>query len=100
MPSRPFADEDDSEDLLALLHEHRELRHLRARRRGGVLTIESGSKLDPVLHIRLRRATKHLWTLEIATHMGRWQPTGERGAMPDLVRLLVQKFPWVLAPVG
>lgn len=100
MSAPPAADEDDAEDLLTLLHEHRELRHLRVRRRGSALTIESGSKTDAALHVRLRRATKHLWTLEIATHTGRWQPTGDRAVMPDLVRLLLQQFPWVLAPVG
>lgn len=100
MPTLPAADDDDADDLLELLHEQRELKHLRVRRRAGVLTIESGAKTDPATHARLRRATKQLWTLEVATHMGDWQPTGQRGPMRDLVRTLLQQFPWVLAPVG
>jgi hypothetical protein len=96
----PPANDEDAEDLLALLHEQPALRHLRVRRRGSVLTVESGSKTDPALHVRLCRATKHLWTLEVATHTGRWQPTGERRTMPALVQLLCQRFPWVLAPLG
>jgi hypothetical protein len=94
------AEQDNAEDLLELLHAKREFSHLRVRRRGGVLTIESGPKDDAVLHARLRRVTKHLWTLEVATHMGAWQPSGLRAALPDLVRTLQDQFPWVLAPVA
>jgi hypothetical protein len=100
VPTPPHADDTAAEDLRDLLHEHPELRHLRVRRRGPLLTVESGAKTDPAHHVRLRRATVDLWTLEIATHMGRWQPTGERGAMCDLVELLRGRFPWVLMPVG
>jgi len=70
----------------------------RVRRRGGVLTIESGPKNDAVDHARLRRVSKHLWTLEVATHMGDWQATGWRSPLPELVRTLEQQFPWVLIP--
>ena len=100
MPAVPAADKYDADDLLDLLRAHRELKHLRVRRHGALLTIESGPKADPISHARLRRLTKHLWTLEVATHMGAWQPTGQRALMPDLVRMLVQDFPWVLAPIG
>jgi hypothetical protein len=100
VPALPPADKDDADDLLELLHTHRELKHLRVRHRGPVLTIESGAKTDPASHARLRRATKQLWTLEIATHMGTWQHTGQRGPMRELVGMLLQQFPWVLAPVG
>jgi hypothetical protein len=100
VPTPPPADDADAEDLRDLLHEHPELRHLRVRRRGALLTVESGAKTDPAQHVRLRRATIHIWTLEIATHMGRWQSTGERGAMRDLVELLQRRFPWVLVPAG
>jgi hypothetical protein len=99
VPTPPYADQDDVDDLLELLHVERGLRHLRVRRRGGVLTIESGPKDDDAVHhARLRRVTKHLWTLEVATHMGEWQATGLRSPLPELVRNLEQQFPWVLAP--
>lgn len=94
----PSADQDDADDLLELLHVERELRHLRVRRRAGVLTIESGPKDDTVSHARLRRVTKHLWTLEVASHMGDWQATGLRSLMPDVMRTLQHQYPWVLAP--
>jgi hypothetical protein len=100
VPTLPPAHQDDADDLLDLLHAHRGLKHLRVRRRGTVLTIESGPKTDAIAHARLCRATKQLWTLEVASHMGAWQLTGQRGTMADLARMLVQDFQWVLAPVG
>jgi hypothetical protein len=97
VPTPLRAEQDDADDLLELLHAKRDLRHLRVRRRGDALTIESGPKGDAVAHARLRRVTKHLWTLEVATHMGDWQPSGLRSLLPDIVRHLEQQFPWVLA---
>ena len=64
-----------------------------------LLTVESGAKDDPVRHVRLRHVTLHKWTLEIATHMGVWQFTGERGLMKDIVNFVRQQCPWVLQPV-
>jgi hypothetical protein len=97
VPALP-ADEDDAEDLRELLHADLDLRHLRVRKRAGVLTVESGPNKDPVQHIRLRRVTLHKWTLEIVTHMGDWEPTGERAFMKDLVVLVREQCPWVLRP--
>ena len=42
------------EDFLA---EHPELAHLRPRKRGDTITLESGPKTDPVPHGRVRRVT-------------------------------------------
>lgn len=98
MPILP-ADDDDAEDLRELLHRDPDLRHLRVRKRAAVLTVESGSKDDPVQHVRLRRSTGQHWTLEIATHMGRWQPTGERASMNDLVAFVGKHCPWVLQAI-
>jgi hypothetical protein len=98
VPALP-ADEDDVDDLRELLHGDPDLRHLRVRKRASVLTVESGPKDDPVQHIRLRRITLHKWTLEIATHMGDWQPTGERALMKEVVALVRQQYPWVLRQI-
>ena len=98
MPVLP-AFEDDADDLRELLRRNPELRHLRVRKRASLLTVESGPKEDPVPHVRLRRVTLHKWTLEIAIHMGAWQPTGERSSMNDLVALVRQQYPWVLRPI-
>jgi hypothetical protein len=74
------------------------LRHLRARKHGALVIIESGPEDDPIPHARLRRDTVHLWTLEVATHTGRWEKTGFRDLLAALVDLLVTTFPWLVAP--
>ncbi|KYG11383.1 hypothetical protein BE21_57635 [Sorangium cellulosum] len=73
--------------------------HLRARKRGELVVIESGPDDDPIPHARLRRDTVQLWRLEIATHTGRWEPTGIRAPLNDILDVLVHDFPWVLTPV-
>jgi len=73
--------------------------HLRVRRYGDLLTLSSGPKDDPVRHARLRHVTVQYWTLEMATHMGRFQPTGLRGLLDDVLDALVHDFGWTLTPI-
>ena len=72
--------------------------HLRVRRRGDLLILESGPADDPVRHARLRRVTVGLWTLECATHVGQWQPTGLRDQLDPLLDQLTTTLSWVLQP--
>ena len=76
----------------------RGLPHLRARKYGELVVIESGPKDNPIPHVRLRRDTVHLWRLEIATHTGRWEKSGFRGTIDQLLELLVTQLPWTVAP--
>ena len=78
----------------------RNLRHLRVRRHGVLLVIESGSKEAPVPHARLRRQGAHIWRLEMPTHTGAWQPTPFRGLIEEMLDLLETDFPWTLTPVA
>jgi hypothetical protein len=73
--------------------------HLRVRRRGDLVIIESGPKHEPIGHARFRRVTVHLWCMEMATHTGRWQPTPLRDQLQRLVEMLINNFGWVLTPV-
>ncbi len=77
---------------------NRGLRHLRARYRAGLVTIESGPVKDPWPRARLRCVGVHLWQLEMATHRGRWEPTPLRGAQEQLLTMLVDQFGWNLQP--
>ena len=99
MPRPPLPDEDDEDDVREFLARRKELKHLRVRRRGELLTLESGPTNDPVRHARLRRVTVHYWTLECATHTGRWEKTGFRGPMTEMLEVLTTSIPWVLTPV-
>lgn len=84
--------------LEKLLHE-RGARHLRVRKRGAVLTMESGAQDDPWPHARIRRDTVHLWCLEIAVRGDRWERTPYRATMDELVDLLVDQLAWTIAPI-
>lgn len=81
-----------------LLHE-RGAAHLRARKYGKSVIVESGPADDPVKHVRLRRETVHLWCLDIANHTGRWESTPFRSTLDDLVNTVADDFPWTIAPV-
>jgi hypothetical protein len=94
------ADEAHAVDLRALLARHDQLSHLRVRRRGDALILESGPEDDPVKHVRFRRVAMHLWIAEMATHTGRWQPSGLRGRLNELLETVVDAFGWVLTPIA
>jgi hypothetical protein len=47
----------------------------------------------------LRHVTVQYWTLDMATHTGRWESTPYRGVMDEVLSLLVDTFGWVLAPI-
>lgn len=89
----------DEEDLSDLLADRDGLGHLRVRRRADLLTLESGPKTDPISHVRFRRSSVHYWTLECATHTGRWERTGYRDTLPRLLELLVATLPWTIIPI-
>lgn len=77
----------------------RGLRHLRARHRADLVTIESGPIKDPWPHARLRRVGVHIWQLDMATHTGRWEPTPLRGLREHILTMLVDQFGWTLPPI-
>jgi len=73
--------------------------HLRARKYGASVIVESGPKSDPVKHFRLRRDTVHLWYLDFANHTGKWERTPFRDNLDNLVHQVVEQFPWTIAPI-
>lgn len=75
------------------------LDHLRVRRRADLVVVESGHADDPIAHARFRRVAARVWVLEMATHAGRWQPSGVRGALEPLVEALIQDFGWTLSRI-
>lgn len=80
--------------------QHRDLAHIRVRKRGELLVIESGPQDGPVAHARLRRTTQQYWTLEMATHTGRWERTPFRATRDELLDMLVSQFGWTLTDIA
>ena len=75
------------------------LDHIRVRKHGAVLNLESGPADAAIKHARLRRVSVNYWTLEMATHMGRWERTGLRDTRDNLLASLVRDYSWSLTPV-
>jgi hypothetical protein len=92
------ADQIDVDGTDAFLREQG-LGHLRVRKRGDTLTLLSGPADDPVTHARLRKVSRQWWTLEMPTHMERWERTGLEAPRLEILRALVEQFPWALAPI-
>lgn len=86
------AEPHDAERVEELLHKCNAM-HLRARKYGPAVLVESGPVADPIKHFRVRRDTVHLWCLDMANHRGRWQRTPFRANLDDLVETVVENFP-------
>lgn len=93
----PAAEPHHARHVEDLLH-RKGADHLRARKYGSTVIVESGPATDPIRHLRLRRDTVHLWRLEFATHTGRWERTPLRATIDDLIEAVIQNFPWTLGP--
>lgn len=96
MPSPP-AESYHSDHVQKLLHK-RGATHLRARKHGSNIIVESGAPADPIKHFRLRRDTGHLWHLDMADHAGRWERTPFRAPLDELVTMVFDSFPWTVTP--
>lgn len=91
------ADEVHVWHVQEFLDEHPELRHVRPRRRGDTITLESGPKGDVVPHARIRRVTAQCWMLELPDHQGRWGVVPElRAPIRQVLETLLAQFPWSL----
>ncbi len=98
MPA-PLAELHHATQVAKLLHQHG-ARHLRTRKHGIAVIVESGPAADPIKHFRIRRDTVHLWCLDMATHTGRWERTPFRAQLDELVGMVVDSFPWTLQPIA
>ena len=83
-------------DVEVKFNEIPELAHLRVRAYGESLIVESGPTDYAIRHARLRRVSARQWTLDVADHRGRWQPTPFRDLLHVVVELLIEQFGWVL----
>ncbi len=71
-----------AEDFL----KRQQLRHVCAKRRADTLTLLTGPADDPWPRARFRIVTKQRWTVEMV-----------QGSLKQLLALLVESFPWILA---
>lgn len=90
------ATDEDVRGVETVLRRFPEMAHLTVRRRAALLTLTSGEPDQPLAHARLRRLAAKTWQLEIANHMGRWEPTPLCGSRDAIVETLVGDFGWTL----
>ncbi len=95
----PAAEPHHTTQVTKLLHQNG-AKHLRTRKHGAAVIVESGPTADPTKHFRLRRDTVHLWRLDMATHTGRWEATPFRAQLQELVTMVLESFPWTLTPIA
>jgi predicted nucleic acid-binding protein len=63
------------------------------------LALELGVARVGIDEWRLTRVAAQLWSLDIANHRGRWEPTPFRASLEEVVSLVADTFPWTLQPV-
>jgi hypothetical protein len=96
--AKHLADSASEDSVQSHLAQYPGLNHLRVRRRGDLLTLESGPKDNPFPHARFRRDTVHLWRLEMpAGGSKRWEKTPMRASLDELLDQVIDSFPWILS---
>ena len=81
------------------LQEYPELAHIRVRKRGQILILDSGPKNDPIPHTRLRRTPRGQWAVEMPSG-SRWEATPfENPKLEPLLELVREAFGWMLTPI-
>ncbi len=98
MPAKPKAEPHDAVRVQAALHAAGAT-HLRARKHGTAIIVESGHGRNHVKHFRVRRDTVHLWCLDMAHYSGRWERTPFRDHLDELILMVLEQFPWTLTPI-
>jgi hypothetical protein len=73
-------------------------RHLRCRKRAGTIVIESGPPDDAAPRLRLRKLSPKNWGIDASTHSGRWERMPFQGPLLEVLPMVAESFPWLLAP--
>ena len=98
--AKSFVIQHDVSEVERWLHRHPDLAHIRVRKRGSLIILESGPDNDPVKHARLRRTEVGLWALEMPYRSG-WQSTPFLDPEKEpLLELLHDDFGWTLMPIA
>ena len=70
--------------------------HLRARKEGTSIVLQSGPPHDLINHVKFKRQNSSLWNLCVATHTGEWENTPYEATCENLMYIVVQNFEWLL----
>lgn len=95
----PKVEQHALDDVARQLNDVDGLQHLRVRKRGMILTVESGHLDDPDPHFRLRSLDSSTWALEFPARGTKWEPTPYIDTAHNLVEVVVNDFPWMIQPL-
>lgn len=73
-------------------------KHLRCRKRADTIVIDSGPPDDSLPRLRLRKLSPKNWGIDASTHNGRWERMPFQGALLEVLPMVAENFPWLLAP--
>lgn len=86
----------DVKSLELWIRDHDGLAHVRARKVGETITLESGPARGAMKHARLRRVSAQLWTIEMPVR-GKWYATGVRARKGVILEQLLKTASWMLS---
>ncbi len=93
---RKMANKFASDKILQLLKEQG-IEHLYIQARGDHLILYSLEDEEKINRIRFTRLSVNKYQLSMANHRGRWEKTPFTGTIPELVKMLIEQFSFVLA---
>lgn len=73
-------------------------KHLRCRKRANTIVIESGPSDDSFPRLRLRKLSAKNWAVDASTHSGSWERMPFQGPLLEMLPMVAENFPWLLAP--
>lgn len=75
----------------------RGLTHLHVKAHGKSLLVQSLRGDERENHFKLSLLPRQQWRVEIGSSAGRWERTPFEGSLKEVVALVAENFPWVIA---
>ena len=76
----------------------RGLVHLRVKKHGDSLLVQSGEASDPFNHFKLTALPSQQWRVSMGTRGVAWERTPFQGTLKEVVALVADTFPWMVEP--
>jgi len=76
--------------------QERELNHLKVTKRGVNIAIYSEDEKGKDNRCRFTYIRPGVFILNMANHTGRWEPTPFEGSIEELLKMVIEQFPWTI----
>ena len=75
----------------------KELKHLKVTIRGKNIVIYSEYEKEKENRCRFTQINPRLYIMNMADHTGKWESTPFEDGLEELLKMVMEQFPWVLA---